>query len=96
MPVTLREVEVRPIPQTLLGFGTREEQLAAQDFFRTASNEEAERYLDDLRPRIEKKLVLCIRPETPQLPAESTSWTRRARGKPVSEWLMDAVTDLES
>lgn len=73
MPAT---VSVRPTPEQLIGFRSREEQLKAQHFLLTAPIGEVEKYMrTTLLAKYEKGEVAVIHPKAPDPPtAGPTCW----------------------
>jgi len=76
LPATL---EVFPTPEQLLGFGTREEQLSAQDLLLTAPISKVRRFLNrTIRERVKKGEVVVIQPSHPEPPTQGpTIWLLR-------------------
>lgn len=72
LPTTL---QVRPTPEQLLGFKTREEQLATQKFLLTAPIEEIAAFMQSLPDKIERGEILYMRPANPEPPTKGqTIW----------------------
>lgn len=76
LPATL---EVSPTPEQLLGFGTREEQLSAQDLLLTAPMSKVRRFLNrTIRERVNKGEVVVVQPRNPEPPTQGpTLWVLR-------------------
>ena len=85
LPTTL---EVRPVPQLLLGFDSAEEASEALHFFLTASIPECKKRLRELARRAKRGEIVNIEPDNPEPPtAGATLWgvAPKARGSQDSE-----------
>ena len=68
-------VVVAPVPEQLIGFKTRDEQLESQRFLLTAPISDVAKYMEALPARIRRKEVYYMRPNNPQPPTEGpTIW----------------------
>lgn len=61
-------VEVRPVPQVLLGFDSAEEASEALHFFLTASIPECKKRLRELARRAKRGEIVNIEPDNPEPP----------------------------
>lgn len=69
------DLEVAPIPEQLIGFRTREEQLEIQQFLLTAPMDDVGRYMAALPAKIKSGEVAYVRPRNPEPPSNGpTSW----------------------
>ncbi len=74
------DLEVAPVPEQLIGFRTREEQLEIQQFLLTAPIEHVDRYLASLPPKIKAGEVGYVRPRNPEPPTHGpTNWHLKRR-----------------
>lgn len=73
LPVTVR---VSPTPEQLIGFRSREEQVAAQQFFLNAPIKEVSRYMnEELLDKIKSGEVAYTKPDKPEPPTTgATLW----------------------
>lgn|GEM_PF-5034765 len=68
-------VAASPVPEQLIGFRTREEQLEIQQFLITASIDDVSRYMATLPAKIKSGEVAYVRPRNPEPPKNGpTSW----------------------
>lgn len=69
------DLEVTPVPEQLIGFRTREEQLEIQQFLLTAPMDDVRRYMASLPAKIKSGQVASVRPRNPEPPTHGpTSW----------------------
>lgn len=69
-------LEVRPVPEQLIGFRTREEQLAVQKFLITAPINEVKEYMASLPSKIDAGEVAYVRPSNTEPPTRGpTVWS---------------------
>lgn len=74
------DLEVAPVPEQLIGFRTREEQLEIQQFLLTAPIEDVDRYLASLPPKIKAGEMGYVRPRNPEPPTHGpTNWHLKRR-----------------
>ena len=71
-----RSIRVRPTPEQLIGFQSRDEQLAVQRFLLTAPITEIDRFMREKMPRkIKSGEAVYIRPDNPEPPTKgATIW----------------------
>ena len=75
-PAQAELLEVRPVPEQLIGFRTREEQLAAQKFLITAPIKKVKEYMASLPSKINAGEVAYVRPSNPEPPTRgATVWS---------------------
>ena len=75
-PAQAELLEVRPVPEQLIGFRTREEQLAAQKFLITAPINKVTEYMASLPSKIDAGEVAYVRPRNPEPPTRGpTVWS---------------------
>ena len=74
MPVPCSKVVVRPTPQMLIGYSTRDEQLKAQDLLLNAPIEEVETYMGSLQKLAKDGTVKIQTFKNPEPPVSATRW----------------------
>lgn len=75
VPIRSDDVQVFPIPEQLIGFRTREEQVKIQEFVMTAPIDDVNRYMTSLSAAIDSGEVAYVRPQNPEPPTQgSTLW----------------------
>lgn len=67
-PTQADRLEVSPVPEQLIGFRTREEQLAAQKLLITAPINKVKKFMASLPSKIDSREVAYIRPTNPEPP----------------------------
>jgi len=66
---------VSPTPEQLLGFRSRDDQIAAQKLLLNAPMEEVDRFMEALAPKVKSGEVAYVRPEAPEPPTKGpTAW----------------------
>jgi len=66
---------VSPTPEQLLGFRTREDQVAAQKLLLTAPMEDVNRFMETFATKVKSGEVAYVRPEAPEPPTDGpTAW----------------------
>lgn len=75
-PIPLpRTVRAYPVPEQMIGFRTREEQLAIQKFLLTAPISEVTRFMTEEMPRkLRDGQVVAFKLAKPDAPSEQTIW----------------------
>jgi len=74
-PARLEDLNVSPVPEQLIGFRTREEQLEIQQFLLTAPIADVQQYMTSLPEKIESGELAYVRPQHPEPPTHGpTSW----------------------
>lgn len=74
-PIRPDQFEVCPVPEQLIGFRTREEQLAAQKFLLTAPIKQVKDYMASLPSKIDAGETAYVRPRNSEPPTrEPTIW----------------------
>ena len=75
-PAQAEVLKVCPVPEQLIGFRTREEQLAAQKFLITAPLNKVTEYMATLPSKIDADEVAYVRPRNPEPPTRgATIWS---------------------
>lgn len=74
-PARVDDLEVSPVPEQLIGFRTREEQLEIQQFFLTAPIQDVGRYMASVPRKVKAGELGYLRPDNPEPPShDSTMW----------------------
>lgn len=74
-PVQAEHLKVRPVPEQMIGFRTREEQLATQKFLLTAPIKKVKEFMASLPLKIDAGEVAYVRPSNPEPPTHGpTFW----------------------
>ncbi|KAA5538604.1 hypothetical protein FYK55_27340 [Roseiconus nitratireducens] len=87
--------KVIPTPEQLVGYQTRQEQLAAQQLLLTEPIERVTEYMETLPSRIESGEVRYIRPKRPGRPTRgATQWIFEGGQARSQEWRGDEDDEL--
>lgn len=75
-PAQVERLKVQPVPEQMIGFRTREEQVAAQKFLITAPIKKVKEFMASLPSKIDAGEVAYSRPSNPEPPTHGpTVWS---------------------